>query len=153
MAREWPADGAGRGSNGKCRVRVAVIAVTVLTLLLSVQDGAVPSGDEVTLTGEFLWKHMNHTGDLDAVFTKTGDGAWGVEFRFVWEGELHVFRGTAEGSLTDGELRGNVVTETPQRPQTFFFAGRFERGRFTGTHTALQASGGTHPTGTLTLGR
>ena len=130
-----------------------MIAVTVLTLLLSVQDGAVPSGDEITLTGEFLWKHMNHTGDLDAVFTKTGDGAWGVEFRFVWEGELHVFHGTAEGSLTDGELRGNVVTENPERPQTFFFSGKSERGRFTGTHTALQASGGTHPTGTLTLGR
>ena len=134
-------------------MRVAAIAVTLLTLLLSVQDSAVPSADEVTLTGEFLWKHMNHTGDLDAVFTKTGDDAWGVEFRFVWEGELHGFRGTAEGSLTDGELRGNVVTENPQRPQTFFFAGRFVRGRFTGTHTALQASGGTHPTGTLTLGK
>ena len=134
-------------------MRVAAIAVALLTLLLSVQDGAVPSGDEVTLTGEFLWKHMNHTGDLDAVFSKTGDDAWGVEFRFVWEGELHVFSGTAEGSLTDGELRGNVVTENPQRPQTFFFAGRFERGRFTGTHKALQPSGGTHPTGTLTLRR
>lgn len=153
MAREWPADGAGRESIGKCRVKVAAIAVTVLTLLLSVQDGAVHSGDEVTLTGEFLWKHMNHTGDLDTVFTRTGDGAWGVEFRFVWEGELHVYRGTAEGSLTDGELRGNVVRDNHERPQTFFFAGRFERGRFTGTHTALQASGGTHPTGTLTLGR
>ncbi len=153
MAREWPADGAGRGSNGECRVRVAAIAVTVLALLLSVQEGAGHSGDEVTLTGEFLWKHMNHTGDLDAVFTKTGDGAWAVEFRFVWEGELHVYRGTAEGSLTDGELRGNVVTDNPEWPRTFFFAGRFERGRFTGTHTALQASGGTHPTGTLTLGR
>jgi hypothetical protein len=134
-------------------VRVAAIAVTVLTLLLPVKDGAVHSGDEVTLTGEFLWKHMNHTGDLDAVFTKTSDGAWGVEFRFVWEGELHVYRGTAEGGLTDGELRGNVVTDNPERPQTFFFAGRFERGRFTGTHAALQASGGTHPTGTLSLGR
>ncbi len=133
-------------------MRVAATAVTVLTLLLSVQDGAVSSGDEVTLTGEFLWKHMNHTGDLDAVFTRTGDRAWAVEFRFVWEGELHVYRGTAEGSLTDGELRGNVVRDNPERPQTFFFAGRFERGRFTGTHTALQASGGTHPTGTLTLG-
>jgi hypothetical protein len=134
-------------------VRVAAIAVTVLTLMLPVQNGAVHSGDEVTLTGEFLWKHMNHTGDLDAVFTKIGDGAWGVEFRFVWEGELHVYRGTAEGSVTDGGLRGNVVTDNPTRPRTFFFAGRFERGRFTGTHTALQASGGTYPTGTLTLGR
>ena len=134
-------------------MRAAAITVTLLTLLLFVPDGAVPSSDEVALTGEFLWKHMNHTGDLEAVFTKTCDREWGVEFRFVWEGELHVFRGTAEGSLTDGELRGNVVTENPQRPQTFFFAGRFERGRFAGTHKALQASGGTHPTGTLTLGR
>ncbi len=135
-------------------MRVAAVAVIVLILLLSVQDGAVHSGDEVTLTGEFLWKHMNHTGDLDAVFTRTGDGAWGVEFRFVWEGELHVYRGTAEGSLTDGELRGSVVTDNlERRPQTFFFAGRFERGRFTGTHSALQASGDTHPTGTVTLGR
>ena len=134
-------------------VKVAAIAVTVLTLLLVVQHGAVRSGDEVTLTGEFFWRHMNHTGDLDAVFTKTGDGAWGVEFRFVWEGELHVYRGTAEGSMTDGELLGNVVTDNPERPQTFFFAGRFERGRFTGTHTALQPRGGMYPTGTLFLGR
>jgi len=140
-------------------VKVAAIAVTVLTvltvltLLLSEQDGTVHSEGQVTLTGEFFWKHMNHTGDLDTVFTRTGDGAWSVEFRFVWEGERHVYRGTAEGSLTDGELRGNVVRDNHGRPQTFFFAGRFERGRFTGTHTALQASGGTHPTGTLTLGR
>ena len=131
-------------------MKLAAIAVTVL---LFVQGGALPSGDVVRLTGEFVWKHMNHTGDLDAVFTRTGDGAWGVEFRFVWEGELLVFRGTAEGSLTDGSLSGTVVTEEPQRPQTFLFAGRFERGRFTGTHKASQASGGTHPTGTLTLGR
>ena len=134
-------------------MRVAAIAVTVLTLLLPVQDGAVYFRDEVTLTGEFLWEHMNHTGDLHAVFTKTGDSAWGVEFQFVWEGELHVYRGTAEGSMTDGELRGNVVTDNPARPQTFFFAGRFERGRFAGAHAALQASGATYPTGTLTLGR
>ena len=58
-------------------MRVAAIAVIVLTLLLSMQDDAVHSGDEVTLTGEFLWPHMNHTGDLDAVFTRTDDGAWG----------------------------------------------------------------------------
>ena len=123
------------------------IAVIVLALLLPVQDGA----DEVTLRGNFLWKQMHHMGDLDAVFTKSGDGAWDVEFRFVWERELHVYRGTAEGSLTDGEFRGNVITDNPERPQTFFFAGRFERGRFTGTHTALQPSGGRYPTGTLTL--
>ena len=134
-------------------MRAVAILVTLAILLLTAPDGTVRSGDDVLLSGEFHWKHMNHTGDLDAVFTKTGDGAWGVEFRFVWEGKRHVFRGTAEGSLTDGELRGNVVTDTTERPQTFFFAGRFERGRFTGTHTALQASGGTHPTGTLTLGR
>ena len=134
-------------------MRVAAIAVTLLALLLPVQDGAVHSGDEVTLTGEFLWKQMNHTDDLEAVFTKTSDGAWGVEFRFVWEGKLHVYRGTAEGSLTDGELLGNVVTDNPERPQTFFFAGRFEHGQFTGTHTALQARGGMYPTGTLILGR
>jgi hypothetical protein len=134
-------------------VRVAAIAVIALTLLLPVQDGAVHSAGEVTLTGEFFWKNMNHTGDLDAVFTKAGNGEWGVEFRFVWEGMLHVYHGTATGSLTDGELRGKVVTDRPERPQTFFFAGSFQRGRFSGTHTALQASGGTYPTGTLTLGR
>ena len=132
-------------------MRVAAIAVAVLILLL--QGGADPSRDGVTLTGKFVWHHMNHEGDLDAVFTKTGDDAWSVEFRFVWEDELHVYRGTAEGSLTDGELRGNAVTDNPEWPRTFFFAGRFEHGQFTGTHTALQASGGTHPTGTLTLGR
>lgn len=125
----------------------------MIVLALLLQVGAAGSEDEVTLTGGFLWKHMNHKGDLDAVFTKTGDGAWGVEFRFVWEDELHVYRGTAEGSLTDGELRGEAVTDNPERPQTFFFEGRFEHGQFTGTHTALQASGGTHTTGTLTLGR
>ena len=134
-------------------MRVAAIAVTVLTLLLPVQDVAVHSLDEVTLTGEYLWENMHHTGNLDARFTETGDREWDVEFRFVWEGDLHVYRGTAEGSLANGELRGNVVTDNPEWPRTFFFAGRFDDGRFTGLHTALQASGGSYPTGTLTLGR
>ena len=131
----------------------AVLVVAMLSLLLSLQDGTAPPDDEITLTGEYFWKHMNYTDDLNAVFTRTGNGKWDVEFRFVFEGELLVFRGTAEGSLTDGELHGDVVTSNPDRPQTFFFAGRFERGRFTGTHTALQPSGGTHPTGTLTMFR
>jgi len=50
-------------------MRIARIAVIVAALLLLVQDGAVRSGDEVTLSGEFVWAHMNHTGDLEAVFT------------------------------------------------------------------------------------
>lgn len=132
---------------------VAAIAVFVLALLWPVQDGAGRPEHEVTLSGGFLWEQMNHQGDLDAVFTKTGDGVWIVEFRFVWAGEMHVYRGTAEGSLTDGELRGSIVTDDPRWPKKFFFTGAFKHGRFTGTHTALQPSGGLYPTGTLTLGR
>ncbi len=137
-------------------MRIAVFAGAVallLALLFSTQDSAVPSDDEITLTGEFHWTHMNHTGDLESVFTNTGDGLWSVEFRFVWDNERHVYRGTAEGSLTDGELRGSAVTDNPDWPRTFLFAGSVEGGRFTGTHTAIQTSGGMHPTGTLTLGR
>ncbi len=131
----------------------APAALALLALMLSMQGSAVPSGNEITLTGEFHWTHMNHTGDLEGVFTNSGDKIWSVEFRFEWDGERHVYAGTAEGSLTDGELRGSVVTDNPDWPRTFLFAGRFEGGRFTGTHTAIQVSGGTHPTGTLALGR
>jgi len=135
------------------RIRIALIAAALVVVLLFLQDGAVVSGDEVTLNGEFFWKHMKHTGDLDAVFTRTGGDRWDVEFRFSWEDDVYVYRGTAEGSLIDGELHGSVITTNPQRPQTFYFDGRSEDGRFNGTHTALQSSGGTHPTGTLTLSR
>jgi len=138
-------------ATARYRMGRAAIVLTVLTLLLFMQDVAVHPGNGFTLKGEYLWENMHHTGNLEAAFIETGDREWDVEFRFVWEGDLHVYRGTAEGSLVKGELHGKVVTDNPEWPRTFFFAGRFNDGRFTGIHTALQASGGAYPTGTLTL--
>jgi hypothetical protein len=111
--------------------------------------GVAPGADGPrTLRGAYLWSDGGSKGDLEAVFTPSGEGRWEVEFRFRYGGEPHVYSGTAEGSLSEGELMGAVKTENNGR--TFTFRGTFREGAFTGTHAEV-GDDGEHPTGTLTL--
>lgn len=86
---------------------------------------------------------------LRAEFTPTGrDGRWEVAFHFRFNGAQHVYRGTAEGKLEGGELRGTV---RGSRQRTFTFACRHDRGQFRGTHAEVGSRRGGGNTGTLTL--
>jgi hypothetical protein len=102
-----------------------------------------------TLTGEFLWSQRDTRGDLEAIFTPAGEGKWSVAFNFEFRGEPHTYTGTAEGSLSDGELKGEVQNENKKR--TWVFNGSFEAGAFKGTHAEIR-DGAQTDTGTLRLG-
>ena len=115
---------------------------------------AVPilADDEVTLSGSYVWERPDETneGELDAVFTPDGEGEWQVAFRFDWEGEPHVFEGTASGSFS-GDLTGNVASDDPSHPLKFEFKGAFSAGTFSGTHGYFNSKGELVDSGTLKL--
>ena len=150
MARENPPP-AGIGSTGfhwrllgEVMKHVARVAVVVSILL----GGLAVAGESRTLTGEFVWSQRGRSGDLEAVFTPTGEGRWDVAFYFTFRGTPHTYSGTAEGSLSDGQLSGTVKNEGNNR--TFTFRGAFEEGVFNGTHAEIGGSGPID-TGTLSL--
>ena len=124
----------------------------VIILALGLFAAGASAGDEEgqTLTGAFVWNNQDRTGDLKAVFTEGENGKWNVAFHFTWEGEPRVFAGTAVGNLSEGELKGEVLTDG-ERQRTFKFAGSFEDGTFHGTHHTVGNDGNERETGTLTL--
>ncbi len=126
--------------------RTALVLVGGAILLAAGVAGAEESR---TLAGEFVWNHRGNRGDVEAVFTATGQGTWDVTFRFTFRGTPHVYQGTAEGSLSEGGLRGKVLNETKKR--TFTFTGAFKNGEFRGTHAEIEGQREVQ-TGTLTLG-
>ena len=133
------------------RVAKIVLAASVLAIFIT---GAIAENSEVTLEGSFVWARDDgdHTGDLKAVFTPSGDDAWNVAFHFVWEDEPHIYAGTATGNLKSGSLEGEVENDSEERKTTFRFAGNFEDGVFKGTHGALK-DGELNELGTMELKR
>ena len=124
-------------------------AIVAVVWCLAGALGAGQAGEEMTtLTGEFVWEHGNATGDLEAVFTPTGEGSWDVAFHFTFRNKPHTYSGSAQGSLTAGALSGTVLNENKKR--TFAFEGSFEDGIFNGTHAEV-GDQRTSSTGTLTL--
>ena len=130
--------------------KTATAILAIATLLLTVTP--LFAGESQTLKGDFIWERSDEqiTGELKAIFEPTGDSAWNVSFHFTFEEKQHVYSGTAEGSLTDGALKGKVMSDG-EKPQPFEFEGTFAEGSFEGTHTGFR-QGERNPTGTLTLG-
>ena len=127
--------------------RFALFAGSLLILLAFV--AAVSAGDPAkTMTGEYQWTQGNKTDDLKAVFTARGEGAWDVKFYFDFRNKAHVYTGSAEGSLTNGRLKGEVKNENKRR--TFSFEGTVKDGAFHGNHAELD-DGDSYSTGTLNL--
>ena len=123
-------------------IAIGVLLVAVLPARSFADDG------ELTMNGEFVWTNRSTTGDLEAVFTPVEAGKWEVAFHFTFRDDPHVYKGTAEGSLDDGDLRGEVRNENEQR--TFTFEGRVKDGRFEGTHAEVTDGRG-GKTGTMML--
>ena len=129
-------------------MKKAALLLAALALLLTAPGGTVLAEEITTLNGEFKWSQRNSSGDLKADFTPTSEGTWDVSFHFKFRGEPHVYSGTAEGSLSEGELSGTVKNENKRR--TFTFTGSIKDGTFRGTHSEVD-DGKAFQTGTLTL--
>lgn len=127
--------------------RVALFAVLTLTALCIVGASTGAEGEK-TLIGNYQWTQGNTSDDLKAVFTAAGESSWEVKFYFDFRNEPHVYSGRAEGSLTDGPLKGEVKDESKRR--TFSFEGTVKGGAFHGKHAELR-DGETLSTGTLDL--
>ncbi len=109
---------------------------------------SVSAADEPRkFTGHYRWDAQDLGGNLEAVFTPTGEATWDVAFHFNFQGP-HTFVGTAQGDLTAGKLEGTVVNERETR--TFAFRGTIKKGKFRGMH--FEATGGLRrKTGTLSM--
>jgi hypothetical protein len=126
--------------------RFALTLVSLMVLSLA----PLPSNaeDTKTLNGEFNWTQRDSSGPLEAKFKPTGEGQWDVAFHFDFRGSPHIYSGTATGSLSEGELNGEVKNENEKR--TFVFSGSFKDGVYSGTH-AETTGDRKQDTGTLTL--
>ena len=132
------------GANMKRTVLLSVVAAMLLPA-----GGGLLADDVTTLKGEYVWTQRDVSDPIEAVFTATGDASWDVAFHFEFRGKPHVYEGTAQGSLSQGELKGEVRNENKQR--SFTFSGTFEDGIFNGTHEET-TRGRQSKTGTITLG-
>lgn len=125
------------------------------TLLLVVALATTPiavAADSAsqTLTGTFTSGFQDRPKTVRAVFEPADEGNWKVTFYFKFNGQNHEYRGTAEGSIGDGGLTGEVVSDGG-RQRTFTFAGEFDKkGNFKGTHSET-TSGNTKSTGKISL--
>jgi len=91
---------------------------------------------------------MDNPGPLRAEFTATGENLWDVDFHFRFDGRDRTYSGTAEGSLTGGEIQGEVQNENNRR--TFTFKAEIEDGHLDGTHRETTPSRARR-TGTMDL--
>lgn len=125
---------------------ILIVALLISAPLLLAEDAAAP--ETRTLNGTYVWDARGSEGDLEAVFTPTGENKWDVKFHFEFRGKSHTYSGTAEGKLGDGAMSGTVLNETEKR--TFTFAGEFADGAFSGTHAERHGESEVD-TGTLEL--
>jgi len=118
-------------------------------LLLVLPAGSSSADDAITMTGEYYWEEGHNEGVLKKViFEPTGESTWDVAFYFSFRGRDHIYRGTAEGSLTQGALAGKVRNENEER--SFTFKGEFKDGTFEGEHSEVDGSS-SWSTGTMVL--
>ncbi|MCZ7646080.1 MAG: hypothetical protein M5U26_12465 [Planctomycetota bacterium] len=114
---------------------------TLLTLaVLGIAYGLCGSGacraadGDVTCKGTFSWSNeKNQKHDIKGVFTPNGDKKWNVVWTFTWKGGAQTWKGTAEGDLTNGEVKGEGLH--PNGKRTFSFVGAAKDGNMEIKHT------------------
>ncbi len=127
-------------------MRLSRLLAVAMTLLLGAHlVGAAEEGAR-SLEGEY--RSSDGNGPVSATFTPVGNRLWDVAFDFTFNGGRHTYRGSAEGSFREGELRGRVKDEHGRR--TFTFRGEYEAGVFRGRHAEVER-GREVPTGTFYL--
>ena len=129
----------------------ASLAVAMALVFLCGGTLALADDHEVTWKGTYVWERSDKDipGDIEAVFTPAGDKTWDVVFHFEWEGEMRAWKGTATGSLDNGELKGEAK-EDRDRERTFAFEGTVKDGKFQGIHGGMR-DGKLSETGKITL--
>lgn len=129
----------------------AITRSAMVLIFISLLASGVAAGETMNLSGSYNWSQGGQGGDLQADFTPTGEDTWDVSFHFTFRGKDHTYTGTAQGSLTEGEMSGEVRNESGKR--TWTFEGSFNgKGKFKGTHVETTGGGNTK-TGTLNLKR
>jgi len=105
---------------------------------------------DVALNGTFVWSNKKgQEHNIKSVFTPAGDKKWTVEFTFNWGKGPQTWKGTAEGDLKTGEVKGEGLH--PDGMRKFTFSGAFTKeGALDCTHTEV-TGGKSQATGTMTL--
>ena len=80
---------------------ILIVALLIFTPQLIAEDKA--EAETRTLTGAYEWSARGSGGELEAVFTPTGEKSWDVSFHFKFRGEEHTYSGTAEGGSVPSE--------------------------------------------------
>ncbi|MDJ0836395.1 MAG: hypothetical protein QNK37_07730 [Acidobacteriota bacterium] len=121
----------------------------ILCLAIPLGFTATPGPEMYTMEGSYVWTYSRKSpGKLKAEFTHKRGDRWSVVFYFRFDGRNRVYKGTAEGNLENGSLKGTVKNENKQR--TFTFQGTSIEGKFSGTHAEIKRNG-EKKTGTLKL--
>jgi hypothetical protein len=104
----------------------------------------------VKLTGTFVWTNQaGQTHPISAVFTPSGEKKWTVVYTFDWGPKgAQNWKGTAEGDLKNGAIKGEGFH--PDGRRKFTFSGNSKEGTITCTHNET-TSGTPQATGTITL--
>ncbi|MDP6502675.1 MAG: hypothetical protein QF886_03625 [Planctomycetota bacterium] len=119
----------------------------LLTALASVNLSARAFAAEgITLKGPYT--NQGQKRHLKGEFTPTAKGKWKVTWWFnAGRRGPKVFKGTAEGNLKTGELKGKVIER-----RVFTFEGSWNKNQFSGTTAEYFKPGGKpSPTGTIEL--
>lgn len=132
-------------------MRKTFVAWSVLGLFCAValSGQCHAADDKVTLTGTFEWSHQAGSHPITAVFTPNGDKKWNVVYNFDWGARgAQAWKGTAEGDLKTGTLKGEGLH--PDGHRKFTFSGTIKDGKINCTHNEV-TSGTAVATGTMTL--
>lgn len=132
-------------------MRGTLMALAVLAVLCVAGSGRAQAAEgDQTFEGKFVWNNQaGKEHPVKAVFTPNGDKKWKVVFTFNWGKGPQTWNGTAEGTLKDGELKGDVTNGNPGQ-RKFDFKGTFKDGQFDCTHNE-DTSGKPVATGTMTI--
>ena len=119
---------------------------SIFCVLLVLFSATCFAQEKKILKGSFT--NQKKTYPLKGEFVKTADGKWTTTFYFTFgKRGKQVFKGTAEGSLEKGKLKGEVVER-----RKFVFEGEWKDGKFTGkTAEYFKGKDKPSPTGTIEL--
>ncbi|NRA38433.1 MAG: hypothetical protein HRU15_09855 [Planctomycetes bacterium] len=105
---------------------------------------------EHAIAGNYNWSAQgNSQHTVRAVFTASGQvNAYDVKFYFKWGNDQRVYSGTAQGSVVNGALEGEVTADN-QPNRHFVFKGTSTNGSFAGDHHEMKGTW-KEPTGKIT---
>jgi hypothetical protein len=129
-------------------MRRIIMATIVFGMVCAAGSAMAAEGDQ-KFAGTFVWSNgRGKANPITAVFTPNGDKKWNAVFTFTWGKNEQVWKGTVEGTLKDGEIKGEVKNGDEKRK--FNFTGAAKDGQFECTHNEM-TSGRPVATGTMVI--